>query len=62
VDGYYDHIVSFLDRATHDGFIHREHADNLIVSDDPKALLEGIERFEPVQITKWVNEIKEQAK
>ena len=60
VNGYYDHIVSFLDRATHDGFIHREHADNLIVSDDPMALIEGIEKFKPVELKKWVDEIKEQ--
>ena len=62
VNGYYDHIVSFLDRATRDGFIHREHADNLIVSDDPKTLLEGIEIFKPVELKKWVSEIKEQVK
>ena len=60
VNGYYDDIVRFLDRATNDGFIHREHTDNLIVSDDPKALLEGIENFKPVELKKWVSEIKEQ--
>jgi hypothetical protein len=60
VNGYYDDIVHFLNRATKEGFIHSEHANNIIVSDDPKALLEGIERFEPVQITKWVHEIKKQ--
>ena len=60
VNGYYDDIVRFLERATKEGFVHSEHANNIIVSDDPKALLEGIERFEPVQITKWVKEIKEQ--
>ena len=60
VNGFYDDIVRFLDRATNDGFIHREHADNLIVSDDPKAILEGIENFKPVELTKWVSEIKEQ--
>ena len=60
VNGYYDDIVRFLDRATKEGFIHREHANNIIVSDDPKTLLEGMEQFEPVQITKWVQDIKEQ--
>ena len=60
VNGYYDDIVRFLERATKEGFIHSEHANNIIVSDDPKTLLEGIERFEPVQITKWVHELKEQ--
>ena len=62
VNGYYDHIVSFLDRATRDGFIHREHADNLIVSDDAKDLLAKMEQFEPADVTKWVVEIKEQVK
>ena len=60
VNGYYDDIVRFLERATKEGFIHREHANNIIVSDDPKALLEGIEKFKPVELKKWVTEIKEQ--
>ena len=60
VNGYYDDIVHFLARATKGGFIHSEHSSNIIVSDDPKMLLEGIENFKPVQITKWVNEIKDQ--
>ena len=60
VNGYYDDIVRFIERATHEGFIHKEHADNIIVSDDPKGLLEGIENFRPVELKKWVDEIKEQ--
>lgn len=60
VNGYYDDIVRFLARATKEGFVHSEHANNIIVSDDPKMLLKGIEKFKPVQITKWVNEIKDQ--
>ena len=62
VNGYYDDIVRFLNRATNDGFIHREHADNLIVSDNPQAILKGIENFKPVELKKWVSEIKEQVK
>ena len=60
VNGFYDDIVRFLDRATNDGFIHREHSNNLIVSDNSKALLEGIGSFKPVELTKWVDEIKTQ--
>lgn len=62
VNGYYDDIVRFLDRATRDGFIHSEHANNIIVSDDPKTLLQGIENFKPVELKKWVSEIKEQVR
>ena len=50
VNGYYDDIVRFIERATKEGFIHSEHANNIIVSDDPKAILEGIENFKPVEI------------
>ena len=60
VNGYYDDIVRFLDRATNEGFIHKEHSDNIIVSDDPKVLLEGIENFKPVELRKWVDELKMQ--
>ena len=48
VNGYFDDIVRFLDRATKEGFIHSEHANNIIVSDDPNTLLDGLENFEPV--------------
>ena len=62
VNGYFDDIIRFLERATNEGFIHREHVNNVIVSDDPKALLEGIEQFKPVEIKKWVDDIKGQIK
>ena len=62
VNGYYDDIIRFLAHATKEGFIHGEHVNNIIVSDDPKILLERIENFKPVQITKWVHEIKDQQK
>ena len=60
VNGYYDHIIGFIEHATKEGFIHSEHAGNIIVSDDPKVLLDRIENFKPVQIKKWVDEIKKQ--
>lgn len=60
VNGYYDDIVRFIERATKEGFIHSEHANNIIVSDNPKKLLEGIENFKPVELKKWVDEIKKQ--
>lgn len=62
VNGYYDGIVQFIDHIAKEGFMRREHADNLIVSDDPKDLLEKMAKFEPADVTKWVVEIKEQVK
>jgi hypothetical protein len=62
VNGYYDGIVAFIKHIADEGFMRREHAENLIVSDDPKDLLAKMEQFEPADVTKWVVEIKEQVK
>ena len=62
VNGYYDDIIRFIGRATKEGFIHQEHANNLIVSDDPDDLLEKMAQFQPTDVKKWVVEIKEQVK
>ncbi|MBR4147597.1 MAG: TIGR00730 family Rossman fold protein [Bacteroidales bacterium] len=62
VNGFYDDIIRFIDHAAKEGFIRKEHAYNLIVSDNPKELLEMMERFQPTDVKKWVVEIKEQVK
>ena len=62
VNGYYDGIVEFIQHMAKEGFMRKEHAENLIVSDDAKDLLTKMEQFEPADVTKWVVEIKEQVK
>jgi hypothetical protein len=62
VNGYYDGIVEFIKHIADEGFMRKEHAENLIVSDDPKDLLTKMEQFQPADVTKWVVEIKEQVK
>ena len=62
VNGYYDKLLDFLKHAVGEGFIQRPHLDNLIVSDDPEVLLDKMEHFQPANIKKWVDEIKEQLK
>ena len=62
VNGYYDGLVQFIDHIAGEGFMRREHADNLIVSADPEDLLEKMEQFKPADVTKWVVQIKEQVK
>ena len=62
VNGYYDGLVQFIDHMANEGFMRREHADNLIVSNDPVDLMRKMLRFQPADVTKWVVEIKEQVK
>lgn len=61
VNNYYDGIVQFIDHIANEGFMRREHAENLIVSDDPQEMLEKMKQFQPADVKKWVVEIKEQA-
>jgi len=61
INGYYDDIIHFLDHAAKEGFVRNEHAKGLIVSDNPNELLEKMEHFQPSDVMKWVDEIKEQA-
>ena len=62
VNGYYDGIIEFIQHIAQEGFMRKEHADNLIVSDDANDLLEKMRQFQPADVTKWVVEIKEQVK
>lgn len=62
VNGYYDGLVDFIGHMAKEGFMRKEHADNLIVSNDAKDLLAKMEQFQPADVTKWVVEIKEQVK
>ena len=62
VNGFYDDIIRFIDHATKEGFVRQEHAQGLIVSDDPEYLLKKMEEYQPTDVKKWVVEIKEQVK
>ena len=62
VNGYYDGLVDFIGHMAKEGFMRKEHAENLIVSNDAKDLLAKMEQFQPADVTKWVVEIKEQVK
>ena len=57
VNGYYDRLLGFLKHAVDEGFIRKEHFDNVIVEDDPKALLDKIGRFKPIETRKWIDDI-----
>ena len=54
VDGYFDLLLSFLDNAVSKGFMKLEHRQMLLVSDDPKKLLEQFESYNAPKIEKWI--------
>jgi uncharacterized protein (TIGR00730 family) len=55
VSGYFDPLLSFLDRAVSEGFMKPEHRRMLLVSDDPAALLESFKFYAAPRADKWIN-------
>jgi uncharacterized protein (TIGR00730 family) len=52
VDGYYDGLLAFADRAVADGFVRADHRALLIVEREPEALLDALEAWRP-GATRW---------
>ena len=57
---YYDKLIEFIDHAVSQGFIRKEHRDNLIVSDDPEILFKELSRHRSIGIDQWIKDIKEE--
>lgn len=63
VEGFFDDLLRFLDRATYDGFIRKEHRQNLIVDDDPARLIERLHNELLIKPhSKWVDELIDDTK
>jgi uncharacterized protein (TIGR00730 family) len=55
VDGYYEPLITFFDRAVEEGFVRPEHRSLLVVADDPDALLDAFEAWRPPPVERWID-------
>lgn len=53
VEGYFDDLLRFCDRAAADGFLHPAHRSMILSGEDPDALLDAMPRFRPSEAGKW---------
>lgn len=58
VCGYFDKLLGFFDHAVAEGFVRKEHRENLIVSDKIENLLSRMESYRPLSMGKWIKDIK----
>lgn len=58
---YYDSMMQFIDHAVSQGFIRKEHRDNIIVSDNPETLFKELSRHKSIDIDQWIKDIKEES-
>ncbi len=61
IDGYFNGLLNFFDHAVNERFVRKEHRKNVIVSDTPAGLINMLGEYEPVQIGKWIEDIKVEA-
>ena len=52
VDGFYDQLLAFLDKATNTGFIKPVHRNILIVESDPEKLLKSLREYQSAKADK----------
>ena len=53
VDGFFDHLLAYLDHASSEGFLRRENRDMLLVDPDPVELIRQFERYAAPHVEKW---------
>lgn len=56
VDGFFEPLIAMMDRMVEERFLHAEQRDDLWHGDDIAAMLGWMNRYQPVQATKWLNQ------
>jgi hypothetical protein len=55
VNGFYDGLITLMERAIADGFVNPAHRDILVIERGVEALLDRIETHEMPLVAKWIN-------
>ena len=55
VAGFYDPLLTFLDRLVAQRFVQPEHHDMVFVESEPAELIRAMETFCPPHLDKWIN-------
>jgi uncharacterized protein (TIGR00730 family) len=61
IAGYFDDLLKFYDHAVTEGFVRKEHRQNLIVSDNIPDLMRQMNRYQPLTMGKWIEDIKNES-
>ena len=51
---YFDGLLKFVEHAVQEGFLKPQHADALIVDDEPAKLLDRFENYRAPTVQKWL--------
>lgn len=54
VDGFFDHLLAYLDHAEAEGFLKPQHRGMLLVEEEPESLIDRFERYCAPAVEKWL--------
>jgi uncharacterized protein (TIGR00730 family) len=57
VNGFYDHLIRFLDHSVTEAFVKPVHRELLLVEDEPERLLEAMQAYRAPRVDKWINPV-----
>ena len=55
VDGYFDHLIAFLDHSVDQRFFRPEHRAMVLLEADPEMLLDRFACYQPPPLEKWID-------
>lgn len=55
INGYYDSLLEYFDRATTDLFIHPAHRELVLEDRVPREILSKFEDYQPPRVEKWID-------
>lgn len=53
VNGYYAKLIEFLRFSAEQGFVRQQYIDTLMCLQDPLALLDQFDRYQPHNLNRW---------
>jgi uncharacterized protein (TIGR00730 family) len=53
INGFFDHLLAFLDHSEAEGFLRAQHRSMLLVANTPLELLEQFSSYAPPSVEKW---------
>ncbi|MFL9871221.1 LOG family protein [Paraburkholderia megapolitana] len=54
IDGFYDPLIAMLEHTVQEGFMRQTYLDMLQFDSDPTALIDKLQRHQPIVADKWV--------
>ncbi len=60
-NGYFNYMLQWIDQGVQEGFIRAEHRHSIIVHHEPKALIELLRSYQPVETEKWIAQLKDES-